>query len=389
MLPLGIYEGQLGLAAAWVAILVTISLYKRDGRWLSLLIPFFLMGLFALWRTFGVQAIGVNDQYIDQIVTSPVELLSRILLGYKVTLLWGWSESIGEFVPWATNTVLALTLLAVLLALTIGLVWFLSGQAATEERVFEQRKDSVHTYLTIAVSGILLIAAGYAPVILVFLPSLSGIGSRFNLFATIGGAVVTVAALLLMTQALTRSARQQRWLLVAAVFPFILLGIATQISVQYHNRLAWREQQDIWAQLFTLAPDIKEETMLLFVLSGFEDRTGFVNWRRTPLSASWEASSGLRLLYDNELLMADVYFPDIDEPTEPLLTADGVHVLEMDIVVPYEQIVIFTYESGSLKQLVQLDDSWRPPGIDIINLCQDCILDVPADSTPWRSLVND
>jgi hypothetical protein len=171
----------------------------------------------------------------------------------------------------------------------------------------------------------------------------------------------------------------------------VVLGIVTQASVQYHNRVAWREQQTLWHELFVVAPDFKDDTMVLFVLPGFRDRAGYFNWQRTPLSASWEASSAVRLLYDNATLSADVYFPDIEEPIEPVLTERGVLTQDTGALTPYAQTVAFQYDSatGTLSQWEQLPADLIPGAKGPIGLCSDCVLAERVLNVPLRSLVRE
>ena len=147
-------------------------------------------------------------------------------------------------------------------------------------------------------------------------------------------------------------------------------------AVQYNNKIAWQEQQSIWNELFLLAPDIQDDTFILFILPGFEDRTGFVNWKRTPLSASWEASSGIRLFYDNPTLTADVYFPDIDEPIEPELTTVGVATQETGMLSPYTKVIAFEYDniSQTLSRLNEIPSEYISGADEPASLCQSCIL---------------
>ena len=162
-------------------------------------------------RTFGYQAAGVNDQYLSQVVTSPLTLLSRLLLGYKVTLGWGWTTSIIEFFPGVSGAKSAFLLVTVILILLWLTSWVLlklksrrDEKASNNHRTFAERLPKIYPYVVALICGVLLIGAGYIPTITVFLPGLSGIGSRFNIFATIGGSV-TIAAFLMICSMLIAS----------------------------------------------------------------------------------------------------------------------------------------------------------------------------------------
>ena len=398
LLSLGFYEGQVGVVTAWASILAL--LYRRAAVWriAGLLTPILLVGLFSAWRTLGFQSAGIEDQYLSRVVITPDVLLSRLLLGYKVSLAWGWTYSVEQFIPWASGAKTAGLFLILSIALTwFSLDWFapragaMVRQATMTSHSRTQRLTLVRPFVVSAVIGVALIGAGYIPVVLVYLPSLSGIGSRHNGFATIGGAVFFSSVLMAGALLCSGDTRRMRYQVLASAMPLVLIGILTQASVQYHNRVAWREQQNIWQELLSTVPDIKDNTMVLFVLPGYQDRTGFYNWRRTPLSASWEASSGVRLLYDNFTLSGDVYFPDIEEPTEPELTADGVFIRDTNTMVPYSQAIAFLYDSsaGNLIKVDEIPAAWVRDTDHPLLLCDDCILDGARRNIPIRALVQD
>jgi len=79
LISLGLYELQVGVASAWAVILFIVYRQTAVKRRLSLFLPIGLMGVFSLWRTLGSQMVGVNDQYLSQVVTTPGVLLSRLV----------------------------------------------------------------------------------------------------------------------------------------------------------------------------------------------------------------------------------------------------------------------------------------------------------------------
>ena len=396
LMTLGVYEGQLGVAIAWSLFLILLYHKSSKIRIVGLLIPVMLLGIYSIWRTFGYQAVGVRDQYLSEIVTIPEVLLSRLWLGYKISLLWGWTYPVGQFLPWFSETKNAV---ALLLIAVLFLVWLISKVAPRillndlgneiSSWSLQQRWTFIRPYIVGAGIGILFIGAGYIPVMLVFLPSLSGIASRFNSYATMGGALFFASAIMIASIMFAKNSQQVKYLFIAAAIPFIFLGTLTQAAVQYNNKIAWREQETIWQELFSLAPDITDNTFVLFVLPGYQKRTGFYNWRRTPVSASWEVTSGLHLLYSNMTLSADVYFPDIDEPIEPILEADGIYVRETGNKVPYNRVVAVTFDGneGSLQRLDELPARFIQGSAGPVHLCTDCVSKDQSQDTPLRKLV--
>ena len=332
LISFGFYEGQLGVASAWAIILTIIYRHDPAKRLLSLISPIIFVGIFSLWRTLGFQTAGMNDQYLSRVVVTPGILLSRLLLGYKISLGWGWTYPVEQLLPWISGAKEA-ALLIVIVTVIFALIfyWIVTRRAQIDNQINLKSWSPVNRwviirpYLYSAFIGIVLTGAGYVPVLIVYLPSLSGIGSRNNIFATIGSALFFASVLMIGVLLFIKNWKLIRYQFLISAIPLVMLGVITQASIQYHNRVAWVEQKDIWRELFSIAPDIKDDTMVLFILPGYQDRAGYYNWKRTPLSASWEVSSGVRLLYNNATLSADVYFPDIDEPTEPILKPEGIH----------------------------------------------------------------
>jgi len=396
LITFGVYEGQIGVAAAWPFLLILLYRKSPKVRIAGLLIPVVLMGLYAIWRTSGYQTIGINDRYLSEMVMTPTVLLSRLWLGFKISMIWGWTYPVGQFLPWFSDTKKAIALLLIVLFILLWLVSrvvprFVNNDSKAEEGswLLQQRWILMRPYFIAAIVGILFIGAGYIPVILVFLPSLSGIGSRFNNYASIGGSLFFTSAIMIASITFARNSQQIKNLLVTTALPFIFLGTLTQAAVQYNNRIAWQEQTTIWQDLFSLAPNIKDDTFVLFVLPGYQERTGFYNWQRTPLSASWEVTSGLHLLYNNSTLSGDVYFPDIDEPIEPMIEADGLFVRETGKKVPYGKIiaVLFDDHTGGLKQLDNLPANFVHDSAIPVHLCTDCVSTDWLQDDPLRKLV--
>jgi hypothetical protein len=252
-----------------------------------------------------------------------------------------------------------------------------------------QRGQALRPYFGLSLLGLLLIGAGYVPTIAVFLPNLSSYGSRFNMFATIGAALTLTAGLMIGALVVAKHQAQTKVLFLVTAIPLISLGIVTQAAVQFDSRVAWQEQRQIWQALFSVAPTFKAHTKVLFILPGYQARASYQSWQRTPLSAAWEASSAIRLLYNNSTLSADVIFPDISEPTEPSFSAKGVLTQDTGILTPYAQTVVFIYEPD-VHTLRQVDT--LPPDLvkgikTAITLCPDCILPAAATNVPLRRLV--
>ncbi len=395
VISFGFYEAQLGIACAWALILIVICSKVSLSRRVSLLIPIVIGGAFMLWRTLGYQTVGILDPYLSHIQITPKTILSDLILGFKVSLVWGWTTTLQYLFPWLPDAKYGVLFLAGIVICLVLLIRYL-----TFTRI--SRKDSKITYLPpnrtsssirffiyASLFGLILLMAGYIPIITLYEPNLSGLGSRVNLFAGIGSAIFFASILMILSMLLAKSQQQIRILFFASVSPLIILGIMTQVSVQRATQVAWREQQNIWAELFTIAPGFKDRTTVLFILPGYQDRVGYKNWQRTPFSASWEVSSGIRLLYNNPTLSADVVFPEFVGATEPILTTQGIVDRFTGELQPYSQVVAYYYDHGmgSLQQLNELPVELVEGATNPIKLEAGRILSTNVVETTLRWLV--
>ena len=258
LLSLGIYEAQLGVAALW-ALLLVWGFRRASGKTrLLLLSPIALMGLFALWRTVGFRSTGIDDKYLSAMTLTPQVLVSRLLLGYKIMLGWSWTALLEE----RLSSPGAAKVAVVLIVGSVAVIWWAvrrftmgSHRRQQDAAAWRAPKDALSAYLIASMLGLVLLGAGYIPVISVFLPTLSGIGSRFNLYASVGGSVVIASTLMIGSLLLARYRAQVTYLFLASAVPLLLIGVVTQATVQYHNRIAWQEQQQLWRQIFRIAPE--------------------------------------------------------------------------------------------------------------------------------------
>jgi len=240
------------------------------------------------------------------------------------------------------------------------------------------------------VVGVILVVAGYVPIGLLYEPSLNSLASRVNLFALLGASLIIVSLLYGCALLVARTRQQVMRLVLAGAIPLMIVGIATQVMVQYDIRVAWVEQKHIWAELFTLIPNLAADTTVCFVLDGNQDRVGFANWQRTPLSSNWEVTGGLQVLYGNDSLRGEVLFSDVNVYGETILAEDGVVDFWTGRVAPYDSVVFVFYEEHA-KRLSLLDDlsSVLPVNQTAPMYAPRArIVDSPTPSVQWRWLVD-
>lgn len=398
LISYGLYDGQIGVVLAWVLVLLLIFRHTgRRERWIAAVSTLLLTLSFGFWRFWGLQLLGFSDKYLSWISISSKTLLSNLILGYKINLVWGWTAALQQRIP-LPDSLTAIAFLGGIILFSWAIASLIMRQISRRSssngrgpRIFQAKKSVIKPYAVSLTVGLGLIGAGYFPVIVAFQPNLGGLGSRYNLFASIGGAITVASFLLIASLYWASNRRQTTALFVAAAFPLLLLGVAKQMTVQHETRTAWEEQKDIWSQLFVQAPDFKEDTMVLFILSGYEDRFGYQNSSRTPLRYSWEASSALRLLYNRPDLAADVIFPDAQGFIEPQLLQQGVLTVDSGKITPYARVVAFEYaaERQELQQIFQVPGDLLAEQGTPQQFCRDCLVDRHVPDHNYRHFVKD
>lgn len=395
LVSVGFYEGHLGLAALWPAVLLVMHRDRvtwRDGvLWFS---PAASTGALVVFRVLAYES--PYDYYSADLVTvDPATLLSRLILGYKITLAWGWTETLRHYVPALTSTSLALVAVsglvgaaALLASGRLGRRWRPDEAPADEPPATGHRRPRARAAVAGAVIGLISIGAGYVPIVTAFMPNLSGFSSRLNLFASLGGAWFFACCLMVVARQVATPGRERR-VLWAAAAPLLVLGGLSLASAQYRVKVAWNEQRMLWQSLFDAAPDFTDGTLVLLVFPGLTERDGYWSWWRMPLEASWDASAALRLLYANPTLSADIVYPDLVRFREPVLSPAGVQNWLTRHVTPWDRVVAFSFDP-------------RGPGLQALNtlparlivgeearLCSTCVLAGAAPVAPLRSLVSE
>lgn len=383
-----LYEAQLGVFVAFGLLLLVV--YRQvpwHTRWL-LFIPLGVNGAYTLWRSVGLRVAGIQDQYLGELTLGVGDLLGRVLLGIQV-LWWSWTEPVRRLLHLDSNGLALLIMLGALIILVFGAMRAAARQPAitTETSAASTKTD----WLTLLI-GAGLSVAGYFPTILLYEPNLDGVYSRVNFYALPGAALCLLAAVSMLIGRLAHGdLRRWRAGFMTVVVALIGLGMLVQIWVRHNAVLAWQEQRGLWAQLFDLAPRFEPETMVVFVLPDSHEQIGFANWWRTPLSAGWEASAALRVLYADPTLQGAVIMPEVVGYGEPNLVPTGVKDPWTGNIVSYDRVVFLTYDR-SRQQLTVLQDAAPALNVDWpltgYEADRRIALDAPP-AVPLRRLVQD
>jgi hypothetical protein len=360
LIALLLYEGQLGVFLAFgLLVIVSQRAVPRRTR-LMLLIPIGLNGLYMIWRSVGFRVVGIQDQYLSQLTLNIGDLANRLRLGFQV-LWWSWTGPVGRWLQIESNWLIVLILLGTLSGLVLAAMGWAGRKSVVET---DSEKESVKADWYALLVGAGFIVAGYFPTISLYEPNLNGVFTRVNFYALPGAALCLVTGLSLMIR-LVAKGQTQRWRsgFITALVALIGLGMVIQVWVRQNAEAAWQEQRGIWAQLFELAPQFQPDTVVCFVLPDYQDQLQFSTWWRTPLSADWEVSAALRLLYNNPALRGEIVLPKVTGYGEATLLPAGVRNPWTGKVSPYASTVFLTYDK-SRRQLTLMTDVAHTLGLD-------------------------
>lgn len=369
LVSLGIYEAQLGLASAWALALLLI---RRDiplARKIALLTPIAVGLLFLAWRILGAPATGVVDPYIAHIQFNPQGIVLRIVFGLGL-LVWSWAVVVREALQ--LDNKLALVGLVVLACGLFALIGFVLARMSLPDAPPDSRHRwqlQMRKALVLLLAGGALTVAGFLPIVSIYLPSLSGVGTRFSLFALPGASLAVAALLWMIGILLGRSERRAEMIMLSSALPLLLIGIWTQVWVRHDAAKNWETQKLIWSGLASAAPNFTDGTAVYFILPRYSEQPTMHNWHRTPMDAPWEVTSALRVLYDNSSLRGDRMFLD-NKPRyrSPQLVDDGIVEYWTQEKIPYESAVFVAYDDQSHAVRVvddlqtELSLPWSPSG---------------------------
>lgn len=98
VISLGMYETHVGLTAASSVALFLLSKRQSQRRRMAVLTPAFVVVLFSIWRWSAQLNLGFAFGHsTESLVYSPFALVSRIISGYRISLLSGWLAWLQRF----------------------------------------------------------------------------------------------------------------------------------------------------------------------------------------------------------------------------------------------------------------------------------------------------
>lgn len=376
-LPLLEYEGQLGVALTWSLLLFFLSRKQNQGKWrFALLLPQVIGLGYALWKFYGPAVLHFYDRYAGRIQLQPLVLGNRLLRGMGLLVI-GWSDPLRYWVrvpgldpanqqPYLPDLLLLVPL--VLVAIICGvLAGRITRKPPSQVKITpDARLVRWKTHGLLVLVGVTLALAGYFPVISIGKPRLELVPSRFNFFAVPGAALVFVGLVGLLAWGLASHADQVPRIVWGMTLPFGLVGVASQVNVQWEARSNWEEQKAILRGLLEAAPGLVDETMVVFVVPDYQPRRYAM---RTPFVGNWEAVGVVQVLYNNQTLSAEHYMPDRRDLPQARFLPFGIENDPFSAgVTPYDQLLVVIWDASSRQVRVAFDLQkelglpWQAPG---------------------------
>lgn len=310
LISMMIYEAGLGIVLLTAILLIYLNRNQSKKRALALSSVLLSGILFILWRlVLQPRYFSVQDNYLNQITFSLPELAFRYLQGLFIAL-FNW---VGPLMPDLGQTryyIFLGILLTILIMVTATLPGYLKSAKNQKTFPWEDRKKLIKAFSVLLLISGLFWAFGYIPIISYSAPTLFGDDSRFSLFATLGTALAFLAFLALCASLVVRSPDQIKRVTTIVIIPFILIGAVYQIWSQNERFKAWDVQKAFWNGMFDVAPEIKDNTRVGIIISGYE---GLNQFEILPFLGNWEARSALRVLYNNPTLNALYFYSDRPE----------------------------------------------------------------------------
>jgi hypothetical protein len=309
VLSLLMYEGQLGLAAVWPAILVVLfRRYLSTRKIFGMGIYYFVIAVFVFWKLV-LQPEMFADAKLQSLTSNWVEILRRYIHALP-TFIAGFRFPYRDM-SWFTfgNIVIIATLF-----LCAAGVYLVSVRLDRSTGSYENPDKSIQTTIAIFLTGVLLWIAGYFPILLNYPPNIYGHLSRVNLFSIPGAVLVLLATMNTIFAGSGLSPKLSVRLTTAGALLLIVLGSLVQVQTQEAYNRSWAENAIFFQKLFTEVPDLKQGTQVILELSGYEN-SGTIY--RPLFSSRWGAWCALRTLYNQADLAVSYSYDRISVPSFP------------------------------------------------------------------------
>ncbi len=218
--------------------------------------------------------------------------------------------------PFHDTNWLSLENIAIIICILICLV----GAYFVISRVYRQQlsqsyisKSLKEDYIWLTV-GVIIWAAGYFPIILNYPANIYGTMSRVNLFSLPGAVIIILSVIHIVFLNLTHNGSVAAKLTIFVSLGLIFAGSIIQLQSRESYNRSWQDEKDFYRLLFTDIPDIKNDTQIVLIISGYQDDGRLY---RPLFSSHWEAQCALTTLYNKPGLSIDYRYEHINVPPFP------------------------------------------------------------------------
>jgi hypothetical protein len=396
VISLSLYEAGVGLLlfSSFVLFLASLTL-ERKIKWAMLFPAILTVGYSIIRWEYQVNVGSTYGHATETLALDISNLIWRFYIAYRLAFHWSWVYPILHYFPGLVlpgeHTNLSVTLILIgLFLFYVVLLYFLAKQTffkkantGIELRYSENLHINDQNFIIFLIVGFVSVAPGLFPVILAVFPSGHFEASRIFTLPALGASLVMGIVLLFICQFISKGNGGRTLIFILLTAPFIILGICVKLTVQQNIEQAWIEQKSMWNQLFTLAPDIAEGTYLVMLIPKYD------HLNVPPLQAGYDSFTfPLSLMYGGKHYTG-VYLPT--EITAFEYTDEGLIVdpINYKVVMPYEKVVIFQYDSTGKLSFINAIPSQtidRFPQGKL--LCTTCILSEPVPNADMRWLVH-
>lgn len=390
---LGTYEVSIGITIALSGLAFLFGRHRTWPQRVALLVPALAAGLFSVWRWLWQQtAEGAFGYVSENVVFSPAILLERLVAGTRYVLHVAWTDTIINLFPWLPpsgrigNAFVAIVALGLVLFAVAAAYWVIRSTAG--ERAAAAVSPSMRSPRDIATAGLvglIMVVAGYFPIILAQFPGGWYAISRVHHVSVLGASLVICSAVFAVALLVGRDLRWAKVLGVAGVAPLVVLGVAAHLMVHQQTRQAWADQKEIWQSLFRLAPEIADGTHVVIILNEYNSSAIPLKGPGPFIQGDWGMNNAIRILYGKKNIFAHfgVGWP------QRIMIPDGDTLVLADFGerrYPAAETLVFMF-GRSDRQLVQ----WpvlEKDGVEL-PLGVDRIINTPTGASNYRWLVGE
>jgi len=362
---------------------VLLLAHARPRRWRAIAgsaLPFALV-------LAGYGAYRLGAPYLLHVVEGKASLFGASISSMEYKLLRVFQVNLNDAWLYAWRRVIGLNTegrWAAVVAMAV-----VTGSLVLLWRTGKEPADEGCTAWMALAGGLGLMLLGYLSI----MPTAYGVGlgsidSRVNIAASPGAALAVGGAGLILADCVGRIFRRrwaERGILALWLTGLVLLAAGEQVAVRHDNTEAWAEQCSIWRQMLAQVPALKPDTYVIIA--------GVPRWRNAAriLSASWEVTSALQLIYNNEQVRGDVIPADElpvtgeEDRSRIRFGPDSFSPRDSDEKIDYRHLIILDYQADGLVDMANVPP-WAPKNLSELHTHPETMDWSPA-SAPIRRLL--